>query len=406
MRNMENCWNHHSWSIHEDFARKDTKDNSLASDTNYKLVGGNWIYLNVDEYTFPYPKSELEAARRQLVRSLKKRGDEFWPFESESMNPGGKMKKPRWMNQRDKVEEKPSQMSKKNDSNRNNPQSDLRVVKKKSLRQSMVLKCDYCDLFYKNFENDEPIDSDKEAMANHMSNYHHSSASIYKAEMCNEEIKHLISVQNMLYLKNVKSTRQSLVIFCPICFNIYNDIFECGLHSTLIHGLSKQPAYSIGPIYRRLEIHLWLKPKCGNCSAEFSTHKALNLHWKSNSRCLPYEQPEAGTMILWECSSCHQQFSNTFFLAKSHLICHFRKKNIVPPKTVVILMKRILCRVPRRTVPLLDRPVEDQFVERMKILKSLRRNKKYRVKGQSKPSGDRPFYKKKINELKSLIKSK
>ena len=205
-------------------------------------------------------------------------------------------------------------------------------------REKLVdrLKCDFCP-FTSNAANTF-------AMQQHLKNAQHFSASLYKMRQNGENKEELVYVEKQLALKNKGGKNKSLVIVCPECNDVFEDIFMCGQHYKNSHG-GQQGSYAICPMIHEEIIMIHVLPVCDPCMKQLDSQRELHKHWQK----VPSHHPVTRLMpnsafALYSCWHCNKTFYNNFYTCKSHLISHTKKTNKYTKKMrVCFVQKPVKC---------------------------------------------------------------
>ena len=207
-----------------------------------------------------------------------------------------------------------------------------------SSQNKLIHKCDFCS-FTSNSQAD---------MEDHLINSQHFSGSLYNAYRKGSSYV-LVSIQRMLAVKNAFSKTKALVVVCPDCKDIFEDIFMCGMHYKYKHG-TENGFYSICPVIHHETVTISLDPYCKACSTEFEFHRELHRHWEQIPDHHPIVKPVGDrTFALFICPYCQRTFYNDFYACKSHIILHKSGGNQTQG-IMAVEMKHIL--VPMRKIEL------------------------------------------------------
>ena len=170
-----------------------------------------------------------------------------------------------------------------------------------------IYKCDMCKFNAK----------EKEELNYHLENAKHVSGSLY-----NTDGKELLSVEEMMVVKNIHNKTKSLIVACPDCHDIFDDIFMCAMHHKYEHH-STNGLYSVCPITNHETVSFHVDPRCKTCGTVFGTHRELHQHWAGNSDHHPLKEPTNPRMFaIYICPYCSKIFYNNFLLCKTHVLSH------------------------------------------------------------------------------------
>ncbi len=226
--------------------------------------------------------------------------------------------------------------------------------------QDVILqfKCDFCT-----FQNaSQPI------MENHLQQARHFSASQYQAVHTDTQIK-LIAVHKKVAIKNKHGKNEALVVVCPKCHDIFEDIFMCGLHYKYKHGGSNG-AYCICPVIHSGIAVVMADFSCLKCNKLFLGNKALLMHWQV----CPSHHPEskqkpAVAFALYSCMYCNKTFYENFNSCKSHVLSAHSGSKIQLALKVRHIMKPMR---PEELPPETEKPEEDGISEELTTLRKMK----------------------------------
>ena len=177
----------------------------------------------------------------------------------------------------------------------------------------LLYKCDFCLTTASSYVE----------INDHLISTQHFSASLYNARNISSGIE-LVSIAKMLAVKNTFSKSSILVVACPECKDMFEDIFMCALHAKYTHG-GINGFYSICPIVDHQTVKISTAPIClaEDCNVTFVSHIFLHQHWNSRKA----HHPLAGmgresqhTFLIVICPFCHLTFRDNFIAAKMHAI--------------------------------------------------------------------------------------
>ena len=175
-----------------------------------------------------------------------------------------------------------------------------------------VFKCDFCTFTC----------IQKPQMEEHLVNSQHFSGSIYQAESCttNSSGYKLLATHKMLAVKNRHSKAKALVVVCPECKDIFEDIFMCGMHHKYNHG-SVHGFYSICPVIHHETVTVPVEPWCSKCQMRFPKQRSLHNHWMQLPDHHPVAKPtNKRVFVLYICPYCQKIFYDNFLNCKSHVL--------------------------------------------------------------------------------------
>ncbi len=182
-----------------------------------------------------------------------------------------------------------------------------------------IYKCDFCT-----FKTD---DLDHTDIDTHLQNTKHYSASRYKAwKRENQSAAEIAYVDRKLEVKKMQNKYEALVVLCPECSDVFEDIFMCGQHHKLVHG-SERGKFCVCPVVHRSTITVHNKPLCQMCRVRFNSHKDLHSHWKSQPQHHPVTRPvPENALSLFICPYCEMTFVENFYGCKTHIMNHKMQK--------------------------------------------------------------------------------
>ena len=200
-------------------------------------------------------------------------------------------------------------------------------------RETLVnrFKCDFCP-FTSNASN-------AFAMQQHLKNAQHFSASLYKMRQNAENKEEIVYVETPLALKNKDGKNKSLIVVCPECNDVFEDIFMCGQHNKSSHG-GQQGSYAICPMTHEENVLIRVLAVCDPCMKQFNSQRELHEHWKKVPSHHPVTPVPNSAFALYVCLYCKKTFHNNFYTCKSHLISHASKANKDMKKMRVIFVQK------------------------------------------------------------------
>ncbi len=189
-----------------------------------------------------------------------------------------------------------------------------------------LYKCDMC--MFNSMDKDKTLD--------HLLNSKHFTASLYNAK---RSATHrlgfdLISIETMMAVKNAAAKNSTLVIACPDCRDVFEDIFMCGIHHKYTHG-SANGLYSVCPVIRNEKIAVSLEPRCNTCGVTFDKHSSLHKHWQQEEMHHPLNDAvkSPNVFALYFCPGCRHCAFN-FLTCKCHIVscsqaCQLQSEGVV-----------------------------------------------------------------------------
>ena len=177
-----------------------------------------------------------------------------------------------------------------------------------------MYKCDFCQFATGIIGTNE--------MQAHLQEKKHFSASMYKTRQTEDNNVEFVYVVNKVALKNRNAKNEVLVVVCPKCNDVFEDIFMCGLHYKDRHG-GQHGFYAICPVIFQDTTVVENSPSCDSCNMRFESHRKLHEHWRNAPKhhLIPHPLPETA-FALFKCSVCNVTFYNNFYSCKSHLLNH------------------------------------------------------------------------------------
>jgi len=180
------------------------------------------------------------------------------------------------------------------------------------LPPSLVYKCDYCRI---NTTSDVEI-------TNHLSRSRHASASQYSTITGGEVGKNgpeLQAVERMLAVHNPdRSNCAALVIACPECRSIFDDIFTCATHNKYEHGAS-DGCYAVCPVIHSEKVDVSDK-SCAVCRQRFNDYDDLVQHWVALPDHSPTPQStDTRVFLVQTCPACKRTFNDDFLDCVIHM---------------------------------------------------------------------------------------
>jgi len=180
------------------------------------------------------------------------------------------------------------------------------------LLTSRVYKCDFCRV---------TATSDVE-MTSHLIRSRHASASEYSISSGGDASKggpELQAVEQMLALSNPnKNYCAALVIACPECRSIFDDIFACATHNKYEHGES-DGCYAVCPVIHseKVEVH---GTSCSVCQCRFNDHNDLVEHWVAiPDHCPTPQSTDSRVFLVQTCPACKRTFNDDFLDCVIHM---------------------------------------------------------------------------------------
>ena len=187
-----------------------------------------------------------------------------------------------------------------------------RASEQSYLPPSHVYKCDYCRVTAK---------SDAE-ITNHLSRSRHASASEYSISTGGDGSTgstEFQAVERMLAVSNPdRSNCAALVIACPECRSIFNDIFICATHNKYEHGES-DGCYAICPVIHSEKVEVG-DTSCAACQQRFADYDALVDHWVTLPDHSPMPQStDSRVFLVLTCPACKRTFNDDFLDCVIHM---------------------------------------------------------------------------------------
>ena len=232
-----------------------------------------------------------------------------------------------------------------------------------------IYKCDFCA--YKNKTYD--------ATHEHLTNAQHFSASQYNATSDQNGSTILVSIKHMVAIMNEHSKSKALVVACPECRDVFEDIFMCSLHYKYSHGPDDTNGeigggyYAICPVIQHETVRLSRVAQCQMCLGHFGAHIELHKHWKSCPDHHPLSGAPTGDRIftLFSCPYCNKMFRSNFIMCKMHTLAH-EFGGDQWSGTVAVEVRYVL--QPKRREQLLPLDTADSNVEGIKAELSVLKN--------------------------------
>lgn len=180
------------------------------------------------------------------------------------------------------------------------------------LPPSHVYKCDYCRV---------TAASDAE-ITNHLSRSRHASASEYSIVTSGDVGKNgpeLQAVERMLAISNPhRGNCAALVIACPECRSIFDDIFTCATHNKYEHGAS-DGCYAVCPVIHSEKVDVSDK-SCAVCQQQFNDYEDLVQHWLAlPDHCHMPQSADTRVFLVQTCPTCKRTFSDDFLDCVLHM---------------------------------------------------------------------------------------
>ena len=180
------------------------------------------------------------------------------------------------------------------------------------LPPSHIYKCDYCRVTAK---------SDTE-ITNHLTRSRHASASEYSTSTCGDANKsgtELQAVERMLAISNPdRSNCAALVIACPECRSIFDNIFTCATHNKYEHGAS-QGCYAVCPVIHSEKVEVGDR-SCAACRQQFTDYNDLVDHWVTlPDHCPMPQSTDSRVFLVLTCPACKRTFNDDFLDCVLHM---------------------------------------------------------------------------------------
>ncbi len=175
-----------------------------------------------------------------------------------------------------------------------------------------IYKCDHCQ-FKTNTGTYGKLEE-------HLRNTLHYSASLCKARELSDGQMQLVYVEEKLAVTKKENQYEAMVVVCPSCGNIYQDIYMCADHSSWAHGLERG-VYSVCPVLFRDTVFVRNNPTCRVCQIPFLTFRELHDHWRKQKLHHPVRRPlPENAFALYICSLCNLTFQGSYFDCENHVI--------------------------------------------------------------------------------------
>jgi len=206
-----------------------------------------------------------------------------------------------------------------------------------SLPPSRIYKCDYCRV---------TTQSNTE-MTSHLTRLRHSSASEYTtaaaAAVSGDTIKasaELQAVERILAITNPQQNNcAALVIACPDCRSIFDDIFTCGTHNKYEHG-DVDGCYAVCPVIHSENVHVG-DASCAVCQQRFADHNDLVEHWIGEPDHCPMPQStDTRVFLVQTCPACSRTFNDDFLDCVIHMAAEHGSVTSVEVRHVMLPQRR------------------------------------------------------------------
>ena len=261
-----------------------------------------------------------------------------------------------------------------------------------------IYKCDFCA--YKNKTYD--------ATNEHLTNAQHFSASLYNATSDQNGSTTLVSIKHMVAIMNKHSKSKALVVACPECRDVFEDIFMCSLHYKYSHGPDDTNGeigggyYAICPVIQHETVRLSRIAECQTCLGHFGAHIELHKHWKSCPDHHPLSGAPTGDRIftLFSCPYCDKMFRSNFIMCKMHTLAH-EFGGDQWSGTVAVEVRYVL--QPKRREQLLPLDTADSNVEGIKAELSVLKNMCNHLDTMSASKGKKRKLAERMRCLKEII---
>jgi len=212
-------------------------------------------------------------------------------------------------------------------------ESIVRASEPSSLPPSHMYKCDYCRVTAK---------SDAE-ITHHLTRSRHASASEYIISTGADDNKGGIefqAVERMLAVSNPdRSNGAALVIACPECRSIFDDIFTCATHNKYEHGES-DGCYAICPVIHSEKVEV-SDTSCAVCQQRFANYDDLVDHWVTLSDHCPMPQStDSRVFLVMTCPTCKRTFNDDFLDCVMHMADYHGTVTWVEVRRVMLPQRR------------------------------------------------------------------
>lgn len=240
--------------------------------------------------------------------------------------------------------------------------------KKSSVEQScedaadaQIYKCDFCH-FQCNTLN---------FVEHHLKEAKHFSASLY-----NTKRGKLISVVKKLAVRNKKGKNEALVVVCPGCYDIFEDIFMCGVHYKYTHGgESNSGFYSVCPVIYQETVVVYQSATCHVCKVVYDRQKNLHRHWDREPSHHPLSKAlPSKAFALYSCLYCEKTFHTDFLCCKSHVLGHKDHNNKFRTHSALKVRHIMLPTRNDEVLPLSESLSQDGFADELAMLRNMRKH--------------------------------
>jgi len=169
---------------------------------------------------------------------------------------------------------------------------------------SRVYKCDYCRVTGKSAAE----------MTNHLTRSRHASASEFSVSD-----QQLEAVERMLAVSNPdRSNCAALVVACPECRGVFDDIFTCATHNKYEHGES-DGCYAVCPVIHSETVEVSGR-SCAMCQQQFTDRNELVDHWLAlPDHCPMPQSTDSRVFLVQTCPACKRTFNDDFIDCVIHM---------------------------------------------------------------------------------------
>jgi len=202
-----------------------------------------------------------------------------------------------------------------------------------NLPLSHVYKCDYCKITGKSAAE----------ITSHLTRSRHASASEYSVSAtagCCKSGPELQAIERMLAVSNPsRSNCAALVIACPECRSVFDDIFTCATHNKYEHGES-DGCYAVCPVIHSENVEV-SGSSCAACQQQFTDHNALVDHWLALPEHCPMPQStDSRVFLVQTCPSCRRTFNDDFLDCVIHMAADHSSVTSVEVRHVMLPQRR------------------------------------------------------------------
>ena len=133
-----------------------------------------------------------------------------------------------------------------------------------------------------------------------------------------------MAVEKKLAVKHKSVKNEALVVVCPACHDLFEDIFMCGMHYKYAHGgASNNGFYAVTPVIHTQNVVVHQQPQCQKCGAVFDKQRTLHKHWADTPSHDPLTKPlQEAAFAIYACVYCNKTFMGDFLSCKCHVLGH------------------------------------------------------------------------------------